>query len=580
MPWIPEEEIKRAREITAIEYLKKYQPNRLKKSSARNEWELTDHDSFKINEQTSQWHWKSRDIGGTSALNFLIHVDGCSFLEAVQMLKDEYPTYIPPPVEAKPKKPFVLPTASPDCRRVFRYLKERGISGEVLQRCVHLGILYESLPYHNAVFIGRDENQVARYAFLRGIYDASGKSFKMEQAGSEKAYAFCVPAKSGCRRVAVYEACVDVLAHMTLEQRQGSRDKYRLELGGISAPKEGQSQRSMKKPQALEHFLSQHPEITEIEVCTDNDFAGRWACEHIRKAYEGSYRIIENLPEIEGADWADMAKMAARRNGRIGKRGDALKDKIEVEMLSPLMAEFIPDYSDIVDLDDAEPLEGPDLVQYQTSIAEKVDEINRLGMPDNQPCNLIDYFDQNKDIKEKVERITMAVKEQEGVLYGCANLTLRENLTPEEYRMVGQYLRGQYSDGWGESLEQREIKVDGGELYLHFYVGAGSDFLIQMKAPENGVQEKQPEQKPSRPELKLLGHDGNIFSILGDAARLLRRAGMSEQANEMADRVHKSSNYYEALGIISEYVETELSDHREQPRTPRKETLKKEDTCR
>ena len=52
MPWIPEEEIKRAREITAIEYLKKYQPNRLKKSSARNEWELTDHDSFKINEQT------------------------------------------------------------------------------------------------------------------------------------------------------------------------------------------------------------------------------------------------------------------------------------------------------------------------------------------------------------------------------------------------------------------------------------------------------------------------------------------------------------------------------------------------
>ena len=93
------------------------------------------------------------------------------------MLKDEYPTYIPPPVEAKPKKPFVLPTASPDCRRVFRYLKERGISGEVLQRCVHLGILYESLPYHNAVFIGRDENQVARYAFLRGIYDASAVSY-------------------------------------------------------------------------------------------------------------------------------------------------------------------------------------------------------------------------------------------------------------------------------------------------------------------------------------------------------------------------------------------------------------------
>ena len=72
----------------------------------------------------------------------------------------------------------------------------------------------------------------------------------------------------------------------------------------------------------------------------------------------------------------------------------------------------------------------------------------------------------------------------------------------------------------------------------------------------------------------------DIADQLGDASRLLRCAGMSEQANEMADRVHKSGNYYEALGIISEYVETELSDHREQRRTPRKEVPKKEDTCR
>ena len=257
-----------------------------------------------------------------------------------------------------------------------------------------------------------------------------------------------------------------------------------------------------------------------------------------------------------------------------------MKDKIEVEMLSPVMASFIPDHSDIVDWEDADPLEGNELVPYQEAIAEKIDQINRLGSPDDTPCNLMDYFYGSDNVREKVECITMGVKEQDGVLYGCASLKLCKHLTPREYVELEGYLRGQYSDGWGKSLEQREIRVDSGELYLHFYVGAGSEFLIQVKAPENEMQEKQPESKQSRPKLKLLGHDGNIFSILGDASRLLRRAGMSEQANEMADRVYKSGNYYEALGIISEYVETELSNHREQPRTPKKETQKKEDTCR
>lgn len=94
---------------------------------------------------------------------------------------------------------------------------------------------------------------------------------------------------------------------MTLEG--GSLDKYRLELGGISAPKEGETHREMKKPPALEHFLSKHPEIEEIEICTDNDFAGRWACANLKKAYGTTYRIIENLPQIEGADYADLAKV-------------------------------------------------------------------------------------------------------------------------------------------------------------------------------------------------------------------------------------------------------------------------------
>ena len=46
----------------------------------------------------------------------------------------------------------------------------------------------------------------------------------------EKKYSFCIPPERETKRVAVYEACIDALAHMTLEE--GNRDKYRLSLGG------------------------------------------------------------------------------------------------------------------------------------------------------------------------------------------------------------------------------------------------------------------------------------------------------------------------------------------------------------
>ena len=83
--WLPlvfadsEEEYQAAKQVRAYEYLQMHQPGRLKKTRTRNEWQLQDHDSFKINEITSKWHWKSRDIGGMSALRFLMQVDGMEY---------------------------------------------------------------------------------------------------------------------------------------------------------------------------------------------------------------------------------------------------------------------------------------------------------------------------------------------------------------------------------------------------------------------------------------------------------------------------------------------------------------------
>ena len=121
MPWVGEEEIKAARAMSCIEYLKRFESTRLEKASARNEWQLKDHDSFKINEITSAWHWKSRGIGGYNALRFLTEVDGMGFVEAVQFLSGQNPSYIPPEHMEKEKAPFVLPKRYQNCGRVRQY---------------------------------------------------------------------------------------------------------------------------------------------------------------------------------------------------------------------------------------------------------------------------------------------------------------------------------------------------------------------------------------------------------------------------------------------------------------------------
>ena len=172
--------------MTAIEFLRRYRADDLVKSSARGEFELKSHDSFKINGESSLWHWKSRGIGGKSALDYLMHVEGCSFVEAVKMLCDEQPSFIPQrhaEVERQ-RPPFKLPEKSPTTTRVEAYLRCRGISQAVIDHCLQTGILYESLPYHNCVFVGRDAGGTPRYAALRGTY-TYGKQFKAESTGSD-----------------------------------------------------------------------------------------------------------------------------------------------------------------------------------------------------------------------------------------------------------------------------------------------------------------------------------------------------------------------------------------------------------
>ena len=181
--------------------------------------------------------------------------------------------------------------------------------------------------------------------------------------------------------------------------------------------------------------------------------------------------------------------------------------------------------------------------------------------------DLMQYFDGSESIQEKIQSAVVTIENKDGILYGCTKLELNEFLSQEELQEFTEYITGQYSDGWGEGFEQRDIKVDGGTMNVHFW-------HPNMEQPK--MYEKKTEQIPTKPEkqrpkLQLLGHNGNIFSIMGDASTLLKKNKQTAEAKEMCKRVLESGDYYKALLIISEYVETELSP----PPKENKKTKKK-----
>lgn len=309
MASVTKEQIAAAKQMSAIEFLQRYRAADLVPCKTRGEYQLKSHDSFKINGTSSIWHWKSRDIGGKSALDYLVYVEGCSFVEAVQMLCEEVPRYIPmrhEEIELQ-RMPFVLPPAAPDNRRVAAYLLERGIHREVIADCIKRGDLYESARYHNCVFVGRDEHGQPQYAALRGTY-TRGRPFKQEVAGSQKRYGFTIPSSCQSRRVAVFESAIDAMAELSLH----GDSKHRLSLGGIYAPKEGIG----RPPAALEEFLRRHPEITEIELCLDNDARGRAATAAIARYYRPRFAVLDSPPPIADSDYADLAKQLRQQTAR------------------------------------------------------------------------------------------------------------------------------------------------------------------------------------------------------------------------------------------------------------------------
>ena len=303
MARVTKEQIEHAKQLDLLTYMRLYEPHDLVRKG--NDYCTREHDSLTISEN-GLWHWFSREIGGRTALQYLIKVKRMDFVDAVLHLCCNTPTkqsQSPPAKEVDNKKhKFILPEAYINNDRVIEYLRVRKISDFIIDYCIDNKLLYESADYHNAVFVGYDSEGVARYAALRGTWKHMANSFKGEVAGSDKRFSFSVPAREKSDKLIVTESAIDALSVATIRNKIG--DVHNLSVGG--AYSSNTHINKIDLPKALKQYLKDHNEIKVVELALDNDEIGIGASLSIMSELKGlGYSVSSTYPD-SAKDWNDF----------------------------------------------------------------------------------------------------------------------------------------------------------------------------------------------------------------------------------------------------------------------------------
>lgn len=215
---------------------------------------------------------------------------------------------------------------------------------------------------------------------------------------------------------------------------------------------------------------------------------------------------------------------------------------------------------------DHEDMESYELLEY-------FDDIKELFTRDSAD-ELAQYMWEDEPLYGVVTEIWVDVKIIDGMVYSWTEVTAERELTETEKKCLLDYLTGQFSDGYGEGLEQREFTTytdteeceewdeEEQEYYTdeydvtvscYFHLWRSKEFKLEFVNCDEYSESEAPAD--IKPRCKLIGEDGNIYNLIGIASRTLRRVGLSDKAKEMTSRIYSSGSYSEALSIIAEYVE-------------------------
>jgi hypothetical protein len=298
IPFTEEQKI-RANNVDIVGFLRS-QGEEVTRSGHEYRWKR--HDSVTVS--GAAWYQHSAEQGG-NAVSFVRKFWGLSYPEAVTMLLNgERGAALRQagPKQERPKAPFALPEANGNMRRVYAYLmKQRCVDADVISHFARAKTLYEDSKYHNAVFVGLDENGVPRHAHKRSTLTI-GEAYRGNAESSDPKHSFRHMGTSD--RLYVFEAPIDLLSFVSLYKTKGWQKHSYLALCGVAE-------------HGLFHALEATPRIRRVGLCLDNDKAGLEAMDRItEKLKQAGYDEVSRLLS-HAKDWnADLQAMRCMALGQ------------------------------------------------------------------------------------------------------------------------------------------------------------------------------------------------------------------------------------------------------------------------
>ena len=289
--YIRKDALQEIRKLSAFDYIKNYQPEILVKNG-RTDYYHREHDSLHFS--NGKWYWWSQGKGGTSALDYLITVEGFDFKDACNYLLDLMKISAPVTTYyySKQTKPFELPVKDTNNDLIIRYLcNKRKIDKDIVDYFISVNQIYQDKQFKNVVFVGYDGDKPA-YAFKRSIF----KNYKLDHAGSNKSFSFSFT-NPNSSILHVFESAIDMLSYMTILKldHQDFKQYNYLSLAGASDKIVSKTEADI--PIALKSFLERNKNIKTIIFHLDNDEVGIGATSKIIKVLDNKYQCIDDHPK-------------------------------------------------------------------------------------------------------------------------------------------------------------------------------------------------------------------------------------------------------------------------------------------